>query len=59
MLKKRFLALFTSCLALVFVLPLAPLLGAPNPAAGLGGRVCSHRHATSRGRIMAIHFGAA
>ena len=30
MLKKRFFTLFTSCLALVFVLPLAPLLGAPN-----------------------------
>jgi len=30
MLKKRFFTLFTSCLALVFVLPLAPLVGAPN-----------------------------
>ena len=30
MLKKRFFTLFTSCLALVFVLPLAPLIGAPN-----------------------------
>ena len=30
MLKERFLALFTSCLALLFVLPLAPLIGAPN-----------------------------
>ena len=30
MLKKRFFTLFTSCLALVFVLLLAPLIGAPN-----------------------------
>jgi len=30
MLKKRFLTLFTSCLALVFVLPLAPLVGGAN-----------------------------
>ncbi len=30
MLTKRFVALFTSCVALVFVLPLAPLIGAPN-----------------------------
>ena len=30
MLKKRVFTLFTSCLALVFVLPLAPLIGAPN-----------------------------
>jgi hypothetical protein len=30
MLKKRFFTLFSSCLALVFVLPLAPLIGAPN-----------------------------
>jgi len=30
MLKKMFLTLFTSCLALVFVLPLAPLIGATN-----------------------------
>jgi len=30
MLKKRFFTLFTSCLALVFVLPLAHLFGAPN-----------------------------
>ncbi len=30
MLKKKFFALFTSCLALVFVLPLAPLIGATN-----------------------------
>jgi len=31
MLKKRFLALFTSCLVLVFVLPLAPAFNASNP----------------------------
>jgi hypothetical protein len=30
MLKKRFFTLFSSCLALVFVLPLAPVIGAPN-----------------------------
>ncbi len=30
MLKKKFLTWFTSCLALVFVLPLALLIGAPN-----------------------------
>jgi len=30
MLKKRFFTLFTSCLALMFVLPPAPLIGAPN-----------------------------
>lgn len=30
MLKKRVFTLFTSCLALVFVLPLAPVIGAPN-----------------------------
>jgi hypothetical protein len=30
MLKQRFFTLFTSCLALVFVLPLTPLTGAPN-----------------------------
>ena len=30
MLKRRFFTLFTSCLALVSVLPLAPLIGAPN-----------------------------
>jgi hypothetical protein len=30
MLKKRFFTLFTSCLALVFILFLAPLIGAPN-----------------------------
>ncbi|MHC4130396.1 MAG: hypothetical protein ACYSSP_00165 [Planctomycetota bacterium] len=30
MLQKRFLTLLTSCLSLVFVLPLAPLIGAPN-----------------------------
>jgi len=30
MLKKKFFTLFTSCLALVFVLPLAPLIGARN-----------------------------
>jgi len=30
MLKKRVFALFTSCLALVFVLPLGPLIGASN-----------------------------
>ncbi len=30
MLKKRFFTLFTSCLALVFVLPLVPLIGATN-----------------------------
>jgi len=30
MLKKRFFTLFTFCLSLVFVLPLAPLIGAPN-----------------------------
>ncbi|MDH4240352.1 MAG: hypothetical protein OEW48_12390 [Phycisphaerae bacterium] len=30
MLKKRFFTLFTCCLALVFVLPLAPVVGAPN-----------------------------
>ena len=30
MLKKEFLGLFTSCLALAFVLPLTPLMGAPN-----------------------------
>jgi len=30
MLKKRFFALFTSCVPLVFVLSLAPLVGAPN-----------------------------
>ena len=30
MLKKRFFTLFTSCLALVFVLHLAPVIGAPN-----------------------------
>jgi len=30
MLKRRLFALFTSCLALVFVVPLAPLVGAPN-----------------------------
>ncbi|MHC4891052.1 MAG: hypothetical protein ACYTEO_16495, partial [Planctomycetota bacterium] len=28
--KKRVFTLFTSCLALVFVLPLAPLIGAPD-----------------------------
>ena len=30
MLKKGFFTLFTSCLALVFVLPLAPLIGGAN-----------------------------
>ena len=30
MLTKRILPLFTSCLALVFVLPVAPLIGAPD-----------------------------
>jgi hypothetical protein len=30
MLKKRFFTLFTSCLTLVFVLPMAPAIGAPN-----------------------------
>ena len=30
MLKKRVFTLFTSCLALVFLLPLAPLIGASN-----------------------------
>ncbi len=30
MLKKRFFTLFTSCLALVFFLPRAPVIGAPN-----------------------------
>src|SRR4030042_5112298 len=30
MLKKRFFTLFSSCLSLVFVLPLTPLTGAPN-----------------------------
>jgi hypothetical protein len=30
MLKKSFFTLFTSCLALGFVLPLTPLIGAPN-----------------------------
>ncbi len=30
MLKKRFFTLFTSCLTLVFVLPMAPVIGAPN-----------------------------
>lgn len=30
MLKKSYFTLFTSCLALVFVLPLAPLIGATN-----------------------------
>jgi hypothetical protein len=30
MLKKRFITLFTSCLALVFVLPLASVIGATN-----------------------------
>jgi hypothetical protein len=30
MLKKKFFTLFTSCLTLVFVLPMAPVIGAPN-----------------------------
>ena len=30
MLKKRFFTWFTSCLTLVFVLPMAPVIGAPN-----------------------------
>jgi len=30
MLKKRFFTLFTSCLTLMFVLPIAPVIGAPN-----------------------------
>jgi len=30
MLKKRFFTLFTFCLTLVFVLPMAPIIGAPN-----------------------------
>jgi len=30
MLKKRFFTLFTSCLTLVFILPMAPVIGVPN-----------------------------